>query len=101
MAELLFDKSVRLITGLEKDRMGQMQVFRIYRKKGKKKRKVSTLLTPQERALRRTAEAENTFSTEFLRRHEKSNRKKKNGFLRELPENINRAYRKALKSYYK
>jgi Family of unknown function (DUF6312) len=100
MAELLFGKNVRSISGLETDHFGRLRSFRIYRKKAKKKRKISWLLRPQEKALRRRAVAESTFADEYLRRHEKSAKKKRNGFLKDMPTNMESAYRKAFKRYF-
>jgi hypothetical protein len=98
VAELLFRNSVQSITGLERDRLGRFLPFRIYRRRSARRRKDSWFLRPQEKMLRRYAEATATFANEYLRLHEKSARQK-NGFLRDLEENLQRAYRKAIRKF--
>jgi hypothetical protein len=100
MAELLFSKPVQKVIGLEPDPLGRLRPFRIYSKKAKKKRKVSWVLRPHERTLRRYAEAEATFVNDYLRRHNKSSKKKRNGYLRDLSDNTDKAYRKAMKQFF-
>jgi hypothetical protein len=101
MAELSLPKTVQRITGLEKDHMGQLRPYRISKKRSKKKRKVSWALRGQERELRRLAQAERDFADDYLRRHEKSAKKRRNGYLTDLPINLERSYHKALKTFYK
>ena len=100
MAELVLSKNVRGITGLEADNMGRLRPFKLYRKRGKKKRKVSLGLKGPERTIRREVLAQQAFADEYLRRHERSSGKKKNGFIRDLPDNLHKAYRKAAKKLY-
>lgn len=68
----------------------------IYKDK-KKKRKLSRWLVPAERWQRRSLEAQQTYVNELLTRHNSSNRKRRNGFLRDGLLNVTRAQRKAMK----
>ena len=63
------------------DLNGEAAPERIYKSK-KKKRKVSGWLKPFERHDRRVADAMSAFGGEMSRRHRKSNRKRRNGWLR-------------------
>lgn len=68
----------------------------VYKDK-KKKRKLSKWLVPMERWQRRSLEAQQTYNDELLARHNRSNRKRRNGFLRDGFLNVARAQRKAMK----
>jgi hypothetical protein len=67
----------------------------LYKKKKKKKKKTSLWLRPMERRQRRTAKALKTFGDTLLTRHNKSRRKRRNGWLRDGGLNSMRASRKA------
>lgn len=62
-----------------------------------KKKSQSALLKPFERVQRRMAEAVKAGASEYLDGHEKSNRKKKNGWVRDIGKNTADANRKAMK----
>lgn len=68
----------------------------IYKKK-RKRRKIARWLRPMERRQRRSADASATFSNELLRLHKRSNRKRRNGWLRDGSINVLKATRKASK----
>ncbi len=72
----------------------------IYKKK-RKKRKISRWLKPMERRDRRAARALKAFGDEWLSRHSRSNRKRKNGWMRDGSRNLMRANRKAYKKLTK
>jgi hypothetical protein len=63
----------------------------------KKKRKLSRWAKPLERMQRRLLEAQQVFTDELLARNQRSNRKRRNGFLRDGSLNTLRAHRKAFK----
>jgi hypothetical protein len=75
---------------------GRLAVYS-YRKKKKKKRKRSRELKGLERAVRRTAMASSSFSNRYLKAHRKSTRKKKDGWLRDLDDNLYKASKKGNK----
>ena len=66
----------------------------------KKKRRVTTWLRPIERQQRRSSDAIATFGNELLARHNKSNDKRRNGWLKDGPENLMKAQRKATKKLF-
>ena len=51
-----------------------------------------------DRRIRKLVRAQNVASSEYLRRHRRSNLKKRNGAVRELPRNMRRSIRKGLKT---
>ena len=65
--------------------------------RSKGKRKQSRTLKPMEKAQRRMAEAMQVGSEDYLRRHERSNRKKRDGWARDMSTNVYRASRKGLR----
>jgi hypothetical protein len=71
----------------------------IYRDK-KKNRKVSRWLRPLERRTRRANRALQVFGEEIASRHNRSNRKRRNGWLREGNLNLMKASRKAGKKLF-
>ena len=87
---------VRRITLVTLDGPHQGESTTLYKKKRKKK-KVSRYLRPLERAQRRLLKASDAFASESLGRHNRSNRKRRDGFLRDLGINQIKASRKAFK----
>lgn len=82
------------MVSLSGESLGQSQT--LYKKK-KKKRKVSKWLRPMEKGQRRILRAAEAFSSESLSRHNRSNRKRRNGWMRDMGLNQARATRKAMK----
>ncbi len=89
-------KDISRITFLEAAPGGGYRTKAVYRKK-RKRRKGSKGVRDWEKLVRRVAEANQTFGDEYLRRHNRSNRKKKDGWLRRLDRSISGAHRKANK----
>lgn len=88
--------SVKRITQLKKDDSGAVVPVTIYKKRGKK-RKVSGPLQPIEKAVRRLATAQVAFSNSYRDRHNRSNEKKRDGWVVDLIPNIADAGRKGSK----
>lgn len=63
----------------------------------KRRKKVSRRLRSLERTVDQLTSASNTFSSVYQSRHRESNRKKKDGWLRDLNDNLFRSLRKARK----
>lgn len=93
MRVLDLGRSVRKVTIIKDD--GIVVLHR--GKKRRKKKKSSRELDPMERATRRMSDANLAAAASYSRDHRKSNRKKKDGWLRDMPENMDRASRKAWK----
>jgi hypothetical protein len=66
----------------------------------KPKRKVSRWLKPLEKGHRRMLKALVAYGAELEGRHERSNRKRRNGWLRDAPLNMLRAQREAAKKLF-
>ncbi len=73
-----------------------VKVYRIRKKKRKNKR-TTRLLRPGERAVRRFAIAGEAAMSRYLREHRRSRRKKGDGYLRDLPDNVFKAVRRGNK----
>lgn len=89
-------KSVRRITVLQRDESGNATSVVLY-KRGRKKKKGAKLLKPVEKLARTVADASDAATGTYLRRHKKSNRKHKDGWVRDFPNNLVRATTKAAK----
>jgi len=104
--------AVRTVDTGEKDRYrGARSVVKVQRaadgsvtrtvlsEEGKRsRRKVSPPLRRLDKRLRKTFKLENVASSEYLRRHEKSNRKKKNGAIKDFGKNVRKSLREGLDS---
>ena len=98
MSEMNLPKSVRSLTIIGSD--GVEVLFR-----KRKKRKISKRTKPAERAVRLIARGVVEGAQEYLDRHEKSNKKKKDGWMKDSGKNnrkamkkLNKRVRKAMKS---
>src|SRR5581483_1343561 len=62
------------------------------------RRKVSRPLRRFDKRIRNLTKAENVATSEYLRRHDRSNRRKKNGALKDLGKNVRKAVREGADS---
>ncbi len=90
-------RSVRRITVLHKDTSGSTVAVTVYKKARKRKKGVKSL-RPLERATRRLVKAQGRTADRYLKRHNKSNRKKKDGWIRDYAVNTARANSKGVKA---
>ena len=67
------------------------------KRKKKKKKKQAAALKPFEKAIFQTAKRYDDATKEYRDRHEKSNKKKKNGWIKDLPKNYGKAMSKLMK----
>ncbi|NEP58851.1 MAG: hypothetical protein F6K31_17830 [Symploca sp. SIO2G7] len=67
------------------------------RRKKKKKKKQAAALKPYEKTIFKVAKSYDKATKEYKDRHEKSNRKKKNGWIKDLPKNYSKAMNKLMK----
>jgi uncharacterized protein DUF6312 len=65
----------------------------------RRRRRVSKPFRRIDKALRKVTKAENVASSEYLRRHDRSNRKRKNGALKDLRKNVRRSVREGADTY--
>jgi len=62
----------------------------------RRRRKVSPPLRRLDKRIRKTFKLENVASSDYLRRHDRSNRKKKNGALKDLGKNVRKSLREGV-----
>lgn len=89
-------KSIVRVVRLERKPDGTTERVLLYGKEAPK-RKVSRMYRPYERMLRRWVEAQQVFAETYLDRHERSTRKKRDGYSRDFWENMDKSRRKAQK----
>ena len=89
---------VRKVTILEKNTRGEAMPVIVYKKRGrKKKRKVSSENRPLDKFLLKRAKASQAFADSYVGRHRRSNRKKRDGALRDFLKNVTVALSKSLR----
>jgi len=85
---------IELVRTVRREGEPDVIVYRRRSARGRKKRGTRALRVP-ERALDQLARAGQTLTSTYSERHRFSNRKKKDGWLRDLNENVYRAVRNA------
>ena len=88
-------KSVKRITVMQKDANGVVAPVVVFKRKRSKKNG-SQMLRPMERVMRSIAETSDAATGTYLRRHKKSNRKSKDGWVKDMPGNFVKASRKSM-----
>jgi Family of unknown function (DUF6312) len=94
---LKLDPAVRSITILKKNDDGGFTPAAVYKNKGGKKRS-SKGLRGIEKLFRRIGRAQAAGAGVYNMRHDRSNRKKKDGWMRDLLPNMMKAQRRAIKT---
>ncbi len=90
------NKLIRRIILLERDGSGSLMPQTLWKPK-KSKKKVRKELRPLDRAVRKAGKAQKSFGETLLARHKRSNKKRKNGGIRDLAKNLARASKRASK----
>lgn len=96
MEALRVGKQVKSIVQLEKDAYGQYVPVSLYVEAGKKKRGTRGARAAS-KVIRRLAQAQQAYMDTYLSRHDRSNGKRRDGWLRDLPLNVMRATRSGTK----
>jgi len=92
-------KSVRRITVFEHDKStGVFKPVVVFQKPGKGK-KGKMMFRPFERTVRMVADGADATASTYLKRHKKANRKRRDGWVRDLSLNMSRAGRKGVKEF--
>jgi len=94
---LRLPESVRSVTVLRPDPSGRMISTVLHDGDQKKKKKGTKKLRPFERSVVRATKGLREFADDYLARHDRSNEKKKNGWVRDLGYNLYKADRKGMK----
>jgi hypothetical protein len=98
MTVMKLDSIVDRITILRKDaQTGHVYVASVLKNAGGKK-KNSKLLRPMEKLVRRLGKAQENSASIYRERHERSSRKKKNGWLVDMMANMRKAQSQGWKS---
>src|SRR5262245_10741440 len=97
MDAMRLSRSVRSIVVLSKDSSGATVPVTIYEKPGRRRRRGLRVLRPFETAARQLADATAQYAQSYGDRHRNSNRKKRDGWLRDLSVNVARAANKGAK----
>jgi len=90
-------KSVRKVTMLQRDELGSLRPVVLFKRGRKKKKKSTAMVKPFEQGARTLARASDAATSTYLRRHRKSNRKRRDGWVGDAPTNMVRAGTKALR----
>ena len=90
-------KSVRSIVLLRQDGNGGLAPVTLYQKPNGDKKKGTRLLRPAEKAVRRLTDAVGTYAQSYADRHVASNRKRRDGWLRDMNTNVAKATRRGAK----
>src|SRR5688572_7432472 len=91
-----FGKNIRKVVQLKQDSNGNVTPVVIHQT-GSRKKKSGGPLGIVEKVVRRASLAQRAMADSYLARHEKSNAKKRDGWLNELPTNVLRANEKGFK----
>lgn len=89
-------KSVKRVTVLQPDASGVVAPIVLFQRDRKKKKQTS-YLKPFEEFNRSLVKVSDTTTSDYLRRHKKSNRKHRDGWLRDAATNVVRANSKGAK----
>jgi hypothetical protein len=88
-------KSVRRITVLDTDTSCRVRPVTVFKRGGKKK--VTRGLKPIEQIAWKLAKSSDSAARTYLRRYKKSSRKRRDGWLRDMPTNMMRSGTKAVR----
>lgn len=88
------------VTVIRRDKYGRLVHRERYESEGERRRKKqSPLLKPIERVMRRAIKFEARLLSDYLGRHERSNSKKRNGWIKDLSKNVRRSIRSSKPRY--
>lgn len=82
--------TVRRITIFDRDATGSLRPVVVYNRRRSKKKQTKGL-KPFERVVRTIADANDAMASTYVRRHRRSNRKRKDGWLRDVAVNLSKA----------
>lgn len=94
MTQMKLHKAIKRVTILRQEPSGEIVPLVLERKKSKRKKQTKNLKM-MEKITRQIAQATISFAETYSGQHEKSNRKKKDGWFRDLNYNLSEARRKS------
>lgn len=89
-------KTVRRVIVFDRDQTGSVRPVVLFDRRRKKKKQTKGL-KPFERIVRTVADANDAFASSYAKRHRRSNRKRKDGWLRDALANMAKAADKGRK----
>ncbi len=95
--DLRVSKTVRRIVVIHPEQEGRWHAETLYRKKQRKKKKGTRLLRPLEKRVRTQCKANRKACETYEKQHKKSNRQRRDGWLRDLNYNVYRTVAKKAK----
>jgi hypothetical protein len=96
---IVVPSAVRRITVLHQNADGTIDAEVVYRSSTSRgRRKTSRMFRTMERAARRAADAQSRFAQSYLDRHERSNRRRRDGWIGDYPSNVLRASQKGMRA---
>ena len=98
MEVMSFGKAIKSVTIVETTEAGD-RVNRVVYSDRPKRKKQSKLLRPAEDMTRRMTEASIAGMQSYIDRHKRSNRKKRDGWLKEYRRNLTKAQRRAWRTF--
>jgi hypothetical protein len=101
MDPLRVGKAVRKIIKLHPGSSGTLEPTVLYEQQGKKKKKQTRILRPLERVTRRVTRARRDYWDAMAEGHDRSNQKKRDGWVRDRASNVVKASRKGSKQLRK
>ena len=94
--DLRFNNSLKRVIVVEKDSSGEFTSRKIYDSDDRSTKKGTAGLNQVEKVVQRLISSHQAFVDEYLDLHNKSNRKKKDGWVRDFPYNIVKANEEAI-----
>ncbi|MEO5698726.1 MAG: hypothetical protein ABIQ60_16520 [Burkholderiaceae bacterium] len=89
-------RAIRRITVFDRDVTGSLRPVVLFDRRRKKKKQTKGL-KPVERLIRTVADANDAYGSSYAARHRRSNRKRRDGWLKDIAANVSKAGNKARK----
>ena len=91
MTNARFSDTVRRVVQLQPDATGRITPVVLYERDAVRRKKGSRIVRPLERLVHRLAKSSHAQAEKYLARHERSNTKKRDGWVRDFNVNVIRA----------
>ena len=95
MDTIKLDKSVKSVVLLNSTDSGARSSETLYKAKKAKKKKQSKMLKLLEKSLRKSLKTQAKVAEDYLERHDRSNKKKRDGWVRDVVKNVGKAFKKS------
>lgn len=92
MRDMRFSDTVRRVVQLQPDATGHLTPVVLYERDAPRRKKGSRMVRPFERLVHRIAKSNKAQAEKYLARHERSNLKKRDGWVRDFNVNVIRSF---------